>query len=72
MTILANATGSVNRYRSRIDRAGSTEATAFDPEEASFFTYRLDVLSRWPRSHRRDDLIAATLDRLRSLGMDRD
>lgn len=72
MTILANTTGSVSRYRGLNDRAGSTQATASDPEEVSFFTYRLDVLSRWPRSHRRDALIAATLDRLRALGMDRD
>ena len=57
--------GSYGRYR-------PTHAIYPDPEEISFFTYRLDVLSHWPRTHRTEALIAATLDRLRMLGMDRD
>lgn len=72
MTIFADRAGAVNGYNGMTGRSWSTHVTASDPEEISFFTYRLDVLSRWPRTHRRDALIAATLDRLRALGMDRD
>ncbi len=72
MTIFADKAGAVNGYNGMNGRSWPTHVTLADPAEVSFFTYRLDVLSQWPRTHRWDALIAATLDRLRALGMDRD
>lgn len=49
----------------------ANSSTADQADEIQFLTYRLDVLGRWPASERKDVLIAATLDRLRALGVDR-
>jgi hypothetical protein len=72
MTNIAGKASAVNRMNGSYGQSRPTHAIHPDPEEISFFTYRLDVLSHWPQTHRREALIAATLDRLRMLGMDRD
>jgi hypothetical protein len=54
----------------RTPRLDVSSGTTDEAEEILFLTYRLDVLHRWPESERRNTLIAATIDRLRALGVD--
>jgi hypothetical protein len=54
----------------RLGRYDDPSAARERSDEISFFQHRLEVISRWPPSDRRNALLAATLHRLRTLGFD--